>query len=88
MYTLLPVCVQEKSQALGPVDGVFMKQDSDPREVLRQELVSKYALELAVAELFVVKLSENRCFACGPDNPEGLRLQFDYDAATKTSECF
>lgn len=29
----------------------------------------------------------NRCFACGPDNPEGLHLQFDYDAEKYSVQC-
>lgn len=26
-----------------------------------------------------VKLPKNFCFACGPDNPDGMRLRFTYD---------
>lgn len=30
---------------------------------------------------------KNRCFACGPDNREGLRLVFHYDPATISASC-
>ena len=29
----------------------------------------------------------NVCFACGPDNPDGLHLEFDYNPAKLSSEC-
>lgn len=29
----------------------------------------------------------NYCFACGKDNPEGLRLDFDFDPKKKSVEC-
>jgi uncharacterized protein (TIGR00369 family) len=32
-----------------------------------------------------VRLKQNFCFACGPDNPEGMRLKFAYDEEGK---CF
>src|SRR4051812_22046472 len=30
---------------------------------------------------------KNYCFACGPDNRDGLRLVFQYDAATRMANC-
>ncbi|HLH06482.1 MAG TPA: PaaI family thioesterase [Terriglobales bacterium] len=29
----------------------------------------------------------NRCFACGPDNPDGMHLKFVYDEATHRFRC-
>jgi uncharacterized protein (TIGR00369 family) len=34
-----------------------------------------------------VKLKKNYCFACGPDNPEGMHLQFTLDEANRTFVC-
>jgi uncharacterized protein (TIGR00369 family) len=30
---------------------------------------------------------KNRCFACGPENPEGMRLKFTYDEAGQRFLC-
>jgi uncharacterized protein (TIGR00369 family) len=32
-----------------------------------------------------VRLQKNYCFACGKDNPDGMRLKFDYD---EDRDCF
>ena len=34
-----------------------------------------------------VQLQKNYCFACGKDNPEGMRLKFDYDEARSCFVC-
>jgi uncharacterized protein (TIGR00369 family) len=34
-----------------------------------------------------VNLKKNFCFACGPDNPEGMHLEFTLDEARKTFVC-
>ena len=34
-----------------------------------------------------VKLQKNYCFACGPDNPDGMHLEFTLDEARKTFVC-
>jgi len=33
------------------------------------------------------KLQKNYCFACGPDNPDGMHLEFMLDEARKTFVC-
>lgn len=33
------------------------------------------------------KIPINRCFGCGPDNPEGMQLKFTLDEARKTFVC-
>jgi len=33
------------------------------------------------------KLQKNYCFACGPDNPDGMHLQFTLDEERKTFVC-
>jgi len=33
------------------------------------------------------KLKKNYCFACGPDNPQGMRLKFTLDEARQTFVC-
>jgi len=33
------------------------------------------------------KLQKNYCFACGPDNPDGMHLEFTLDEARKTFVC-
>jgi len=33
------------------------------------------------------KLPRNHCFACGPDNPDGMHLQFTLDEERKTFVC-
>src|SRR5271157_400162 len=33
------------------------------------------------------KLPKNYCFACGPDNPQGMRLKFTLDEARQTFVC-
>ena len=34
-----------------------------------------------------VKLQKNYCFACGPDNPDGMHLEFTLDEECKTFVC-
>jgi len=34
-----------------------------------------------------VRLRRNQCFACGPDNPDGMHLKFAYDKKRKTFVC-
>jgi uncharacterized protein (TIGR00369 family) len=34
-----------------------------------------------------VKLQKNYCFACGPDNPDGMHLEFTLDEERKTFVC-
>jgi uncharacterized protein (TIGR00369 family) len=34
-----------------------------------------------------VKLHKNYCFACGPDNPDGMHLEFTLDEERKTFVC-
>jgi uncharacterized protein (TIGR00369 family) len=34
-----------------------------------------------------VKLPKNFCFACGPDNPDGMHLRFTYDEARTCFVC-
>jgi uncharacterized protein (TIGR00369 family) len=34
-----------------------------------------------------VQLQKNYCFACGKDNPEGMRLKFDFDEARGCFVC-
>jgi uncharacterized protein (TIGR00369 family) len=34
-----------------------------------------------------VKMQKNNCFACGMNNPDGMRLKFTLDEKTKTSQC-
>jgi uncharacterized protein (TIGR00369 family) len=34
-----------------------------------------------------LKLPKNYCFACGPDNPDGMRLKFTLDEERKTFVC-
>jgi len=34
-----------------------------------------------------LKLPKNYCFVCGPDNPEGMHLQFTLDEERKTFVC-
>ena len=34
-----------------------------------------------------VKMQKNYCFACGMNNPDGMRLKFTLDEKTKTSQC-
>src|SRR5437899_11507090 len=34
-----------------------------------------------------VKRQKNYCFACGMNNPDGMRLKFTLDEKTKTSQC-
>jgi uncharacterized protein (TIGR00369 family) len=34
-----------------------------------------------------LKLPKNCCFACGPDNPEGMHLQFTFDEDRKVFVC-
>ena len=34
-----------------------------------------------------VRLRRNQCFACGPDNPDGMHLKFAYDKKSKTFVC-
>ena len=34
-----------------------------------------------------VKLTKNNCFVCGPDNPEGMRLEFILDEERQTFVC-
>lgn len=34
-----------------------------------------------------LKLPKNYCFACGPDNPEGMHLQFTLDEERRTFVC-
>src|ERR1700730_17853244 len=34
-----------------------------------------------------VQMQKNNCFACGMNNPDGMRLKFTLDEKTKTSEC-
>jgi uncharacterized protein (TIGR00369 family) len=34
-----------------------------------------------------VKLQKNYCFACGPDNPDGMHLEFTLDEEHKTFVC-
>jgi len=33
------------------------------------------------------QLQKNRCFVCGPDNPEGMHLEFTLDEQRKTFVC-
>jgi acyl-coenzyme A thioesterase PaaI-like protein len=33
------------------------------------------------------RIPPNYCFACGKDNPDGLRLDFEFDAKRKSVEC-
>lgn len=34
-----------------------------------------------------IKIQKNNCFACGVDNPEGMRLRFTYDEERKCFVC-
>jgi uncharacterized protein (TIGR00369 family) len=34
-----------------------------------------------------VQLRRNQCFACGPDNPDGMHLKFAYDKKRETFVC-
>jgi acyl-coenzyme A thioesterase PaaI-like protein len=34
-----------------------------------------------------MKKKKNYCFACGPDNPHGLRLKFQYDPQKREARC-
>jgi uncharacterized protein (TIGR00369 family) len=34
-----------------------------------------------------VRLRRNQCFACGPDNPDGMHLKFAYNKKRKTFVC-
>jgi uncharacterized protein (TIGR00369 family) len=34
-----------------------------------------------------IKLQKNHCFACGPDNPDSMRLRFTYDEARHCFVC-
>src|SRR5260370_13080365 len=34
-----------------------------------------------------VRMQKNNCFACGMNNPDGMRLKFTLDEKTKTSQC-
>src|SRR5271166_4969546 len=34
-----------------------------------------------------IKLQKNNCFACGTDNPDGMRLRFTYDEERKSFVC-
>jgi uncharacterized protein (TIGR00369 family) len=34
-----------------------------------------------------IKLPTNYCFACGPNNPDGMRLRFSYDEERKSYVC-
>jgi uncharacterized protein (TIGR00369 family) len=34
-----------------------------------------------------VQMQKNYCFACGMNNPDGMRLRFTLDEQSKTSEC-
>src|SRR3984893_14950705 len=34
-----------------------------------------------------VQMQKNNCFACGMNNPDGMRLKFTLDEKTKTSQC-
>ena len=34
-----------------------------------------------------IKLQKNHCFACGTNNPDGMRLRFTYDKARKCYVC-
>lgn len=33
------------------------------------------------------RLPKNYCFGCGPDNPEGLRMKFQFDEANHRVSC-
>src|SRR3979490_1771866 len=33
------------------------------------------------------QMQKNYCFACGTNNPDGMRLKFTLDEKTKTSQC-
>jgi uncharacterized protein (TIGR00369 family) len=35
-----------------------------------------------------VRMPVNRCFACGPHNPEGMHLKFHLDAKRRRSYCY
>lgn len=34
-----------------------------------------------------VQLQKNKCFVCGPDNPDGMHLKFTFDAARERYVC-
>jgi uncharacterized protein (TIGR00369 family) len=34
-----------------------------------------------------IKLQKNHCFGCGTNNPDGMRLRFTYDEASKSFVC-
>jgi uncharacterized protein (TIGR00369 family) len=34
-----------------------------------------------------VRIAKNHCFACGPDNPEGMRMKFKFDARGGRAWC-
>ncbi|HLQ78652.1 MAG TPA: hypothetical protein VK210_14940, partial [Terriglobia bacterium] len=34
-----------------------------------------------------VQMQKNNCFACGMNNPDGMRLKFTLDEKSKTSQC-
>jgi uncharacterized protein (TIGR00369 family) len=38
-------------------------------------------------ETLTAKLKKNYCFACGPDNPDGMHLKFTLDEARQTFVC-
>ncbi len=38
-------------------------------------------------EIKNLSIPVNRCFACGPDNPEGMHLEFHFDEANRRSYC-
>ena len=38
-------------------------------------------------ETSTIKMKRNYCFACGPDNPEGMHLKFTFDEKRQTFVC-
>ena len=43
---------------------------------------------MKIGELFPVQYDAPRCFACGPDNPEGIRLRFKKESEDRISTRF
>ena len=54
---------------------------------MREQVARKY-LDLAIGELLPAQTDVPRCFACGPDNPSGLKLRFRKEGPTSVSTEF